>query len=98
MLDWWALSPAGAVQAKHLTQDQYAMNHPAGRIGRRLTLRVADVMLTGHTLMPLVCLLCLQAGEPGCCFRHALHAALWVVQLLPDHQAVQLTRLSRLMS
>ena len=31
-------------QAKHLTQDQYAMNHPAGRIGKRLTLRVADLM------------------------------------------------------
>ena len=42
------------VQAKHLTQDQYAMNHPAGRIGRRLTLRVADVMLSGRSFMPLV--------------------------------------------
>ncbi len=35
----------GRAQAKHLTQDQYAMNHPAGRIGKRLTLRVADVMV-----------------------------------------------------
>lgn len=33
------------MQAKHLTRDEYAMNHPAGRIGRRLILRVADVML-----------------------------------------------------
>ena len=33
------------VQAKHLTRDQYAMNHPAGRIGKRLILRVADLML-----------------------------------------------------
>ena len=33
------------------------MNHPAGRIGRRLTLRVADVMLTGRASMPLVRLL-----------------------------------------
>ncbi|KAL4440560.1 hypothetical protein ABPG75_003561 [Micractinium tetrahymenae] len=33
------------MQAKHLTRDQYAMNHPAGRIGKRLILRVADVML-----------------------------------------------------
>lgn len=32
-------------QAKHLTRDQYAMNHPAGRIGKRLMLRVADVMI-----------------------------------------------------
>ena len=42
------------VQAKHLTQDQYAMNHPAGRIGRRLTLRVADVMLSESSSLPLV--------------------------------------------
>ena len=32
-------------QAKHLTRDQYAMNHPAGRIGKRLMLRVVDVMI-----------------------------------------------------
>ena len=31
------------MQAKNLTKDQYAMNHPAGRIGKRLILRVADV-------------------------------------------------------
>ena len=36
------------MQAKHLTQDQYAMNHPAGRIGKRLILRVADIMLAGE--------------------------------------------------
>lgn len=33
--------------------DQYAANHPAGRIGKRLTLRVADLMLSGAAL-PLV--------------------------------------------
>lgn len=33
------------LQAKHLTRDQYAMNHPAGRIGKRLMLHVSDVML-----------------------------------------------------
>ncbi len=31
------------MQAKNLTKDQYAMNHPAGRIGKRLILRVVDV-------------------------------------------------------
>ena len=31
------------MQAKNLTKDQYAMNHPAGRIGKRLILRVCDV-------------------------------------------------------
>lgn len=31
------------MQAKNLTKDQYAMNHPAGRIRKRLILRVADV-------------------------------------------------------
>ena len=37
-----------APQARNLTQDEYAMNHPAGRIGKRLILRVSDVMLTGE--------------------------------------------------
>merc|ERR1712100_314652 len=32
------------MQAKSLTMDQYAMNHPAGRIGKRLILSVKDVM------------------------------------------------------
>jgi len=36
------------MQARNLTQDEYAMNHPAGRIGKRLILRVSDVMLTGE--------------------------------------------------
>lgn len=35
------------LQAKNLTKDEYAMNHPAGRIGKRLILRVADIMLAG---------------------------------------------------
>lgn len=33
-------------QAKCLTKEQYAMNHPAGRIGKRLMLNVEDIMLT----------------------------------------------------
>mmetsp|Transcript_28662 Transcript_28662/g.45974 ORF Transcript_28662/g.45974 Transcript_28662/m.45974 type:complete len:325 (-) Transcript_28662:599-1573(-) len=32
------------MQAKALTMDEYAMNHPAGRIGKRLILNVKDVM------------------------------------------------------
>ena len=32
------------MHAKGLTPDEYAMNHPAGRIGKRLVLKVADVM------------------------------------------------------
>jgi arabinose-5-phosphate isomerase len=32
------------MQAKKLTMDEYAMNHPAGRIGKRLILKVGDVM------------------------------------------------------
>jgi hypothetical protein len=40
-----SLIPQPPLQAKHLTRDQYAMNHPAGRIGKRLMLRVADVMI-----------------------------------------------------
>ena len=43
------------MQAKHLTQDQYAMNHPAGRIGKRLILQVADVMIAAPEALPVVC-------------------------------------------
>lgn len=32
------------MQAKNLTREQYALNHPAGRIGKRLIFRVQDVM------------------------------------------------------
>ncbi|GAQ83507.1 sugar isomerase [Klebsormidium nitens] len=38
------------MQAKHLTREQYAKNHPAGRIGKRLILRVQDVMKKGAEL------------------------------------------------
>lgn len=36
-----------------MTREQYAANHPAGRIGKRLTLRVADVMV-GFAALPVV--------------------------------------------
>eukprot|EP00958_Prasinococcus_capsulatus_P011753 scaffold1172_cov409-Prasinococcus_capsulatus_cf.AAC.9 len=32
------------MDAKGLTKEEYALNHPAGRIGKRLVLRVRDVM------------------------------------------------------
>ena len=32
------------MNATKLTREQYAMNHPAGRIGKRLTVKVDDVM------------------------------------------------------
>jgi arabinose-5-phosphate isomerase len=35
------------MQVKGLTPDDFALNHPAGRIGKRLTLRVADLMHDG---------------------------------------------------
>ncbi|HVS20390.1 MAG TPA: KpsF/GutQ family sugar-phosphate isomerase [Pyrinomonadaceae bacterium] len=35
------------MQAKGLTSDDFAFNHPAGQIGKRLTLRVADLMHSG---------------------------------------------------
>ncbi|HZO92071.1 MAG TPA: KpsF/GutQ family sugar-phosphate isomerase [Chthonomonadaceae bacterium] len=34
--------------------EDYALNHPGGRLGRRLTLRVRDVMLSGPDALPLV--------------------------------------------
>ena len=48
-----ALSDALAVAvmgARHFTPEQYAHLHPAGTLGRRLTLRVADVMRTGEAV------------------------------------------------
>jgi arabinose-5-phosphate isomerase len=35
------------MDAKGLTPDDFALNHPAGQIGKRLTLRVADLMHSG---------------------------------------------------
>lgn len=35
---------------KNFSLMEYAMNHPAGRIGRRLTLRVGDLMLKGKDI------------------------------------------------
>ncbi len=35
---------------KNFSLDQYALNHPAGRIGKRITLRVRDIMLSGTQL------------------------------------------------
>jgi arabinose-5-phosphate isomerase len=35
------------MQVKELTPDDFALNHPAGRIGKRLTLKVADLMHSG---------------------------------------------------
>ena len=48
-----ALSDALAVTvmgARNFTPDQYARLHPGGTLGRRLTLRVADVMRTGEAV------------------------------------------------
>lgn len=33
---------------KNFSIDQYALNHPSGQIGKRITLRVQDLMLTGQ--------------------------------------------------
>lgn len=35
------------MQAKGLTMDDFALNHPAGQLGKRLTLKVADLMHSG---------------------------------------------------
>jgi arabinose-5-phosphate isomerase len=36
------------MQVKELTVDDFALNHPAGRIGKRLTIKVADLMHSGE--------------------------------------------------
>jgi len=35
-------------------EEDYALNHPGGRLGRRLTLRVSDVMRSGERDLPVV--------------------------------------------
>lgn len=38
------------MQRKNFTLDDYALNHPAGRIGRRISMRVRDLMIHGEGL------------------------------------------------
>lgn len=38
------------MQLKNISYDQFAMNHPAGRIGRRIFTKVKDLMLTGQAV------------------------------------------------
>lgn len=41
------------MEAKNLTAEDFAVNHPAGRLGRRLTLKVADLMSESPNIKPL---------------------------------------------
>jgi arabinose-5-phosphate isomerase len=36
------------MELKQFTKDEFAMNHPAGRIGRRIMTKVKDLMITGQ--------------------------------------------------
>lgn len=38
------------MQSKNFTMDQFALNHPAGRIGKRVSLKVEELMLKGSQL------------------------------------------------
>lgn len=38
------------MQQKKFSLDDYALNHPSGRIGKRITLKVKDLMLTGERI------------------------------------------------
>lgn len=38
------------MQHKNFSLDQYALNHPSGQIGKRITLKVKDLMLTGDRI------------------------------------------------
>ena len=40
------------MDAKGLTAEEFAANHPAGQLGKRLTLKVADLMHTGASVSP----------------------------------------------
>lgn len=38
------------MRMKNFSLDQYAMNHPAGRIGKRISMKVKDLMLSGNMI------------------------------------------------
>lgn len=38
------------MREREFTLDQYALNHPSGRIGKRITLRVKDLMIKGDNI------------------------------------------------
>ncbi len=40
------------MEAKNLTENDFALNHPAGRLGKRLTLKVADLMRESPNVAP----------------------------------------------
>ena len=40
------------MQSKNLTEEDFAANHPAGRLGKRLTLKVADLMHESPNISP----------------------------------------------
>lgn len=40
------------MEAKNLTSEDFAVNHPAGRLGKRLTLRVSDLMHDSPNIAP----------------------------------------------
>ena len=61
--------------ARGLSEESFAVNHPAGAIGRRLLLRVDDILIPSHSL-PLVNSSCsvreavciMTSGKLGCVF------------------------------
>jgi arabinose-5-phosphate isomerase len=60
------------MQVKGLTPDDFALNHPAGQLGKRLTLKVADLMYSGadnptiHADAPwLEAIACISKGGLG---------------------------------
>ena len=55
-----------AMEARGFTREDFASNHPAGALGRRLTLRVSDVMRSGDALAVV------NAADP-------LHSALFKI-------------------
>lgn len=47
---WGDLLAIALMKRRQFSVQQYALNHPSGQIGRRLLLRVKDVMLTGERI------------------------------------------------
>jgi arabinose-5-phosphate isomerase len=63
------------MEARGFTKEEFALYHPAGALGRRLTLRVADVMRTGDRMVVITgdtplhdTLFSISKARAGCAF------------------------------
>jgi hypothetical protein len=87
------------LQAKKLTMDEYAMNHPAGRIGKRLILKVGDVMkkkddlpISSADASLMSELVKLSSAGVGCLLVRCRYVVVHGVEVAASHTCARYTR------